>query len=47
MKRVLFVLLMLGCVFSAFSQERKPVIGLDTVKFISGNNDSKTAAGKL
>lgn len=47
MKRVLFVLLMLGCVFSAFSQERKPVIGLDTVKFIADNNDSKTAAEKL
>lgn len=47
MKRSLFVFLMIGCVLGAFAQERKPVIGLDTVKVVAENADAKEAAQKL
>lgn len=47
MKKFLFVLLMTGCVLGAFAQERKPVIGLDSVKTVNESADSKAAAGKL
>lgn len=47
MKRSLFVFLMIGCVLGAFAQERKPVIGLDTVKVVVENADAKEAAQKL
>lgn len=47
MKRSLFVFLMIGCVLGVFAQERKPVIGLDTVKVVVENADAKEAAQKL
>ena len=44
MKRSLFVFLMIGCVLGVFAQEKKPVIGLDTVKVVVENADAKEAA---
>lgn len=38
---------MIGCVLGVFAQERKPVIGLDTVKVVVENADAKEAAQKL